>query len=339
MKKTLVSVSDDLKDFCPLTTWQRLGMYWGQIKPFLFTAIAVTALVFGIFSFTHSFYRVASVSGFIAVFAIVWCVIAFTVKDPLAYVREQIRRRNKDGYWMIYDVDAADRPYAIFGPLTKTAMREQLKALHEGNGMHFVVPLLNGAEGFVDIGRKNPHPRLGDEAFDTIQQELRWWKVLPVHLTREWSDFHRVRIALKDEDGAASFPLSVLVAAQFIRSAPIGWLGNGRNNWLMAFEVIMDRQAKLVADLGRALAVMIRAAHDLHSDGRTLLTPCDMLAAEKPIIELLDDLLPTDHLYRGVVDFPPKPLPDVELAANKPPSPAGASPASDDDGHSCCSGP
>ena len=147
------------------------------------------------------------------------------------------------------------------------------------------------------------------------------------------------RIALKDRYGEVSPGLSIQVAAQLIRSAPIGELGEDGNSWPLAFKAMMDWQAKIASDLRRALVVLIRAAHDLHSDGRTLLTPCEMLAASRPIIELLDCLLPADDPRRGVVDFPPKPLPDIAPAANKPPSPDGAPPSSGDDGHCCCSGP
>ena len=346
MRKTQVSVSDELKDFCPLTTWQRLKMYGGQIIPFLLAAIAATALFCGIVSVIHSLYSVALVVGLIAFCAIVLCVRAFADKKSLANVRGHIHQRNEDGRWMIYVVNAANQPHAIFGPLTEAARYELFKTLHVGEGLHFVVSLSEREEGFIFVGKRNPHPRLGDEAFDTIQRELLWWKVLPVKLTCELSNFDETCIALKDKNGEVSPGLPILVAAQFIRSAPIGWLGDEYNNWPMALKAMMDRQArqreenvKLAEALDQAIEVSIRAASRLNSDGLTFLSPCEMIAARRPIVELLDRLLPPDDRRRVGVDFPPKPLPDIEPAANTPPSPDGAPPASSDDGHCCCSGP
>jgi len=342
MKKTLVSVSDDLKDFCPLTTWQRFKMYWGQIVPFLLVAIVVTALFGGIVSVIHSRYHVAFWAGLIAFCAIILCLPAFASKVPFACIREKIRQRNKDGYWMIYVVNAAGKHHAVFGPKTLAAVGEMLNTLREGEGLYFVVPLFDKRDGFVSIGKRN----LNEEVYESMRMELAWWGIVPIHLSTEWSDLGANRIVFKDRYGEVSPGLSIQVVAQFIRSAPIGGLGEDGSNWPMAFKAMMERQeryrkegAKIAANLDWAIEAMVNVASKLDSNGLTLMLPCEMIAARRPIVECLDRLLSADDPRRGVVDFPPKPLPDIAPAANNPPSPDGAPPASDDDGHCCCSGP
>lgn len=341
MKKTLVSVSDDLKDFCPLTTWQRLKMYWGQIIPFLLDAIAATLLYYGVVSVIHSLYSVAFMVGIFAFCAIILSMIALADKKPLAYVREQIRQHNKDGYWMVYAINDAGQHHAVFGPLTLAAVGEMLNTLREGEGLYFVVPLFDKRDGFVSIGKKN----LSGEVYENMRMELAWWGIVPIRLTSEWSDLGANRIALKDRYGEVSPGLSIQVAAQFIRSAPIGGLGEDGSNWPMAFKAMMDEQdryrkegAKIAANLDWAIEAMVNVASKLDSNGLTLMLPCEMIAARRPIVECLDRLLSADDPRRGVVDFPPRPLADIEPAASKAPSPDGAPPASDDDGHCCCSG-
>jgi len=330
MKKILVSVSDDLKDFCPLTTWQRLGIYWGQIKPFLFTAIAVTALVFGIFSFTHSFYRVASVSGLIAVFAIVWCVIAFADKKPLAYVREQIRQRNKDGYWMAHTI-RKDGSGDIYGTISTSSIVEWEAERRFISGFHVLLPFDGKRHGRIFFGENASETRPNS---DRINAQLERWSLEPVFLTK--GRFHTLPIRVVDPVGK-SMELPLFEAIEFLARAPIGWLDD--NTLAGAFashrmnrDRLRREREKLETNLSEALAALIGAASVLDSNGLTFLSPCEMIIARGPIVEPLDRLLPSDDPRRAKVNFPPKPLPDIAPAANKPP-------ASGDDGHCCCSGP
>ena len=327
-----------------MTISEMIVLVYDQLAPFLFAVTTSIALSLAIAFFRCHFTANGVQVGLISLFGIGLTATLLSRKRGITEAVAEYLERKK-GYWMIYVVNTAGNYYAVFGPLTIEARDAQLKVLHEGEGMHFVVPLAEGEDGFVFVGCKNPHPRLGDEALDMIQRELPWWKVVPIHLSSGWSELGANRIALKDRFGEVSPGLSIQVAAQFIRSAPIGWLGEEHNNWPMALKAMMDRHAchreesaKNAAALDQAIAAMLKAARDLHSDGRYILSPSDMKIVRQPIVKLLDGLLAPDDPRRGMVDFPPKPLADITPAANKPPSTEGTPPATGDDGHCCCGG-
>lgn len=329
MKKTQVSVSDDLEEFCPLTTWRRRKMYWDQIMPFLLVAIAVSALFGGVVSVIHSLYHVAFLAGFVAFCAIIFCLPAFTSKVPLAYVREQIRLRNKDGYWMRYTI-RKDGSGEV-GNTILTSHIEEWEGKHRfTQGFHVLLPFDGKRRGRIFFGENveeaNPNS-------DKINAQLKQWSLEPVLLTKARA--RSLPVCLIDSVGK-SMELPLREAIEFLSRAPIGWLDD--NTLAVAFashrmnrERLRRESATLETNLDRALKVSAKVASDLHSDGRYFLSPSDMMIVRQPSVQLLDDLLTPDDPRRAWWNFPPPTHPDAELAASNPLLPDSTPSVSGDD--------
>jgi hypothetical protein len=216
--RTRISVTEELDDFCPLTIWKIIAARLLAIVPWLLLCVSVAA-----FFMLGSKWTKNAENNLVTISIMSFMIAAIIIFAPgrrsLTKEVKDRRNRNTDGYWMFYTVNPAGDQEKAIGPLTLAARDTVLRERTDDDWLYFMVSFKPDEDGMIFNGNK--HPRK-----DEIQPELAWWKVRPIVLASYHSDLPKVRLALVDKNGAVSLPLSIQVAARFIRSTPIGSMGN-----------------------------------------------------------------------------------------------------------------
>jgi hypothetical protein len=230
----MMTVTDELQQYRPLTFSEVFGFFVRILYPFLLLLITAVAVYASGYCSKHHLRTYPSAFIVVAACSLTMTIHGFS-KMPrlLRSIKDMVLRW--DGYHMLYFVDPTAFRVTVHGPLTVAAQNAMLKERTKESGIFFLVPINDKHKGFVFLGENTE-----DKA--TIQSELCWWGVKPVALSTEESSTKMTLIQLVDRDGNDSFPMSPCLAAAFLRSAHIGELG-ARNTLQGALaSVLKDRK-------------------------------------------------------------------------------------------------
>jgi hypothetical protein len=234
--------SDDLEKYCPMTILEKIWLIWRCLYPFLCAALALVTIVIAVIRFRPLFnpyaanHQTAVILCLVILAASVFALRGLVKFPPAGAIRDMLLRA--EGYWLLFTVDPKDDRIQISPPLTTGARNVILKEHTAADGLYFLVSLSGEEDGMIFVGENSPHK-------ETIQRQLGWLKVRPFHLSSYVSELQKVSIRLVDKDGHESFPMSISLAACFIRSAQIGWLNEECNSLRGALAAILNNQKPL----------------------------------------------------------------------------------------------
>jgi hypothetical protein len=234
-----VTVSEELKKYCPLTIWQIIGLVWNEFWPLCFGiigavgyAIALIAIV--MFDGNRRLSALASIG-----ISILFCVVGFgpRARRMATNAVKTYWWRNRDGYWVIFS-RSPTRGISTAGPVLSSDMG----ALVLGAGLHIVLPFSNKKIGYAIISGKSRGEQLTTLYTLYPNKFLRRWKFEPTYLNINsiYSELAVIRII--DPRGVCTEEMSLSQTMRFI---------GGFSREMIESASVFDAADILIADKAR----------------------------------------------------------------------------------------
>jgi len=234
-----VTVSEELKKYCPLTIWQIIGLVWNEFWPLCFGiigavgyAIALIAIV--MFDGNRRLSALASIG-----ISILFCVVGFgpRARRMATNAVKTYWWRNRDGYWVIFS-RSPTRGISAAGPVLSSDMG----ALVLGAGLHIVLPFSNKKIGYAIISGKSRGEQLTTLCTLYPNKLLRRWKFEPTHLNINSTDSELAVVRIIDPRGVCSEEMSLSQTMRFI---------GGFSREMIESASVFDAADILIADKAR----------------------------------------------------------------------------------------
>lgn len=175
-----ISVSSKLKQYCPLTIWEKVIRITKQFSPYIVAvAVGVTfsywwAMTSLSMYFDSDFLRWLKVTVLFAASATLLSKVLFACeRERLAVVIQDYWQRNKDKYHAVYTRDVCGEMRFAQVVLT-SGLDDKKKTLRSTPGIHVIMPLFKKAAGRVIVGRDTMEGNPNQWLFD--------WEVWPIYL-------------------------------------------------------------------------------------------------------------------------------------------------------------